>query len=193
MGRGGCGEIGKVFVTLQLDMSKTFLQFLLLFLVLVPAQAVIFNHIALFSVGLVFVFIYFIIKLPVNLSAAKVIALSFLIGFVIDIFQDTPGVNALACTCLGGARRTIMRLYIPREEDIQHSIPSIRTLGPAVFAKYSVTMTLLFCALVFLIEAFTFFNPAILAARIAASTLLTWILLIAIDSLSLPSRSEKRL
>lgn len=41
-------------------MSKTVMQFALMFVVLVLAQAVIFNHIALYSVGLAFVFIYFI-------------------------------------------------------------------------------------------------------------------------------------
>lgn len=174
-------------------MSKTVLQFIVMFVVLVLAQAVIFNHIALYSVGLAFVFIYFIVKLPINLSAARVIFLSFLIGMVIDIFQDTPGVNALACTCLGGCRRTVIRLYIPREDDIIHTTPSIRTLGAAVFAKYVVSMTLIYCALVFTIEAFTFFNPAILAMRVAASTLLTSLLILAVDSISLPSRSEKRL
>ena len=89
-------------------MSKTLLRFSLMFVVLVLAQAVIFNHIALYSIGLAFVFIYFIIKLPVNLSQSRVIFLSFLIGLAIDIFQDTPGVNALACTCLGGCRRSLL-------------------------------------------------------------------------------------
>lgn len=174
-------------------MSKTVLQFALMFVLLVLVQAIIFNHIALFSVGLAFVFIYFIIKLPLNLAPAKVIFWSFLIGLVIDIFQDTPGVNALACTCLGGARRTIVRLYIPREEDLLRAVPSIRTLGPALFAKYATTMTLLYCILLFTIEAFTFFNPAVMALRIVVSTLLTSLLIMAADSLSLPRRSEKRL
>lgn len=174
-------------------MQKTVLQFTGMFIVLVLAQAVIFNHIALYSVGLAFVFIYFILKLPVNLSPGRVIFLSFLLGFVIDIFQDTPGVNSLACTCLGGCRKTVIRLYIPREDDVIHTTPSIRTLGAAVFAKYVFTMSLLYCALTFTIEAFTFFNPVLLGLRIAASTLLTSVLLIAADSLSLPSRSEKRL
>lgn len=164
-----------------------------MFIVLVLVQAVIFNHIALYSVGLAFLFIYFIIKLPLNLSGAKVIFLSFLIGFVIDIFQDTPGINALACTCLGGARRTVIRLYVPREEDLVRAVPSIRTLGPALFARYAATMTLIYCILLFTIEAFTFFNPAIMAMRIVASTLLTTLLIMAADSLSLPSGSEKRL
>lgn len=174
-------------------MSKTVLQFALMFIVLVLVQAIIFNHIALFSVGLAFVFIYFIIKLPLSLTPAKVIFWSFLIGFVIDIFQDTPGVNSLACTCLGASRRTIVRLYIPREEDLLRAVPSIRTLGPALFAKYATTMTLLYCILLFTIEAFTFFNPAVMTLRIVVSTLLTTLLIMAADSLSLPRRSEKRL
>lgn len=174
-------------------MQKTVVQFTLMFIVLVLAQAVIFNHIALYSVGLAFVFIYFIIKLPVNLSPARVIFLSFLIGFTVDIFQDTPGVNALSCTILGACRRTVIRLYIPREEDLVHAIPSLHTLGAAVFSKYAVTMTLIYCILTFSIEALTFFNPLQILLRIVCSTALTSILLIAIDSLSLPARNEKRL
>lgn len=175
-------------------MQKTVLQFCLMFLLLVPAQAVIFNHIALYSVGLAFVFLYFIVKLPLSLSPSKVIFLSFLMGFVIDIFQDTPGVNALACTCLGGCRQSIARLYIPREEDKLHAIPSIRTLGASVFAKYVFTLTLIYCILTFAIEALTFFNLSLLSLRVVASTLLTGLLLLALDSVSSrTSRSEKRL
>ncbi len=174
-------------------MSRTNLQMALMFVLLVVVQTVIFNHIALFSVALAFVFIYFTIKLPVTLSPAKVIFLSFLIGFVIDIFQDTPGMSALACTILGACRKTVLRLYVTRDDDIAHAIPAIRSLGAAVFAKYVLTMSLLYCTLVFLIEAFTFFNPATLLLRIVASTMLTSILIIAADSIAIPSANEKRL
>ena len=71
-------------------MSKTFLQFALMFVLLVIAQSVVFNRLVLFSVALAFVFIYFIIKLPVTLGASRVIFLSFLLGFCVDIFSDTP-------------------------------------------------------------------------------------------------------
>lgn len=174
-------------------MSKTSLQFTLMFVVLVVAQAVIFNHIVLFSVALAFVFIYFIIKLPVTLTPAKVMFLSFLIGFVIDIFQDTPGMNALACTLLGACRKTVLRLYVTRDDDILHSIPAIRSLGAGVFAKYALTMSLLYCVFIFLIEAFTFFNPLTMVLRIVCSTLLTSVLIIAADSIALPTTHEKRL
>jgi rod shape-determining protein MreD len=173
-------------------MSKTFLQFVMLFIVLVIAQSVIFNHIALFSVALAFVFIYFIVRLPITLPTPQVIAISFLIGAVIDVFSDTPGMHAMACTFLGTARRTVLRLYVSREEDITRPQPSIRSLGFAVFAKYVLTMSLVFCIVVFFIEAFSFFNFPLMLLRIVASTLLTSALLIAADSFAYRS-SEKRL
>lgn len=181
-------------------MTKTVLQFALMFVVLVVTQSVIFNHIALFSVALAFVFIYFIIRLPIALDGSRVIALSFLIGLAIDIFSDTPGMNALASTCVGGARRTMLRLYVPRDEDVNGSQPSIHSLGFGVFAKYVLTMSLLYCVLVFMIEALSFFNPTLLLMRVLASAMLTSVLILAIDSLtdrstsaSSSRRREKRL
>ena len=169
-------------------MSKTILQFSLMFVLLVIAQSVVFNRLVLFSVALAFVFIYFIIKLPVTLGASKVMALSFLLGLCVDIFSDTPGMNSLSCTCLGACRHTVLRLYVPREDDVVHRIPSIHTLGAAVFAKYVLTMSLLYCIMVTLIEAFSFFHPLVLAERIVASTLLTSLLILGIDFIS--SRSQ---
>lgn len=180
-------------------MSKTLLQFTFMFVVLVIAQAVIFNHIALYSVALAFVFIYFILRLPLSMSGSRVIALSFLIGLMVDIFSDTPGMNSLACTCIGASRRTVLRLYVPRDEDLSGSQPSIRTLGAAVFAKYVVTMALMFSIIIFMLEALSFFSPGLLTMRVVASTLLTTLLIMAIDALTDTSsstssrRREKRL
>lgn len=178
-------------------MSKTVLQFSLMFVVMVVAQSVIFNRLALFSVALAFVFIYFIIKLPMTLSATKVMFLSFLLGFCVDIFSDTPGINSLACTCLGACRHTVLRLYVPREDDVIHRIPALRSLGASVFSKYVLTMSLLYCFMVTLIESFSFFNPLIMLERIVGSTVLTSLLILGIDSLSSRSKfssaGEKRL
>lgn len=171
-------------------MTKTVMQFSLMFIALVVCQAVVFNRLDLFSVALAFVFIYFIIKLPITLSASSVMLLSFLLGTMVDIFSDTPGMNALACTCLGGCRRTILRLYVPREDDIIHKTPSSRSLGAIVFGKYVVTMSLVYCLLVFTIEAFTFFRPMALLGRIAASTLLTSLIILLIDNVAAPRTSS---
>lgn len=162
-------------------MSKTVLQFSVMFVVMVLLQAVIFNRLVLFSVALAFLFIYFIIKLPMNLSSSKVIFFSFLIGFCVDIFSDTPGMNALACTCLGGCRHTVLRLYVPREDDVIHRVPGISSLGWAVFSKYVLTMSLLYCIMITLIDSFAFRHPLLMAERAVGSTILTSVIIMVTD------------
>ena len=70
--------------------------------------------------------------------------------------------------------------------------PSMHTLGTPVYLKYLITATLLYCTVIFSIEAFTFFNPLMLVLRIVCSTALSVLLMLGIDSLMTP-RSEKRL
>lgn len=173
-------------------MTKTVIQLAVMFVVLVLVQAVVFNHVCLYNVALAFVFIYFIVKLPISLGRGWVITLSFLLGTAVDILSDTPGMNALACTLLGALRMPVLRLYVPRDDDAVQAEPSVRLLGVGVFLKYIFTLSLLYCILVFAIEAFTFFNIGIMLMRIICSALLTTVLLFGTESLTFRQR-EKRL
>lgn len=173
-------------------MSKVALQFIILGLVLVLAQVLVFNHICLFNVGVPMVFIYLIVRLPVTLALNWVLTIGFFLGLIVDVFSDTYGMNAVACTVLAMIRRPVLRLYVPREEDLTRPEPSMLSLGTGVYMKYLLTLTLIYCALIFTIEAFTFFNPLQLLLRIIFSTLLSMIIMLGIDSIMTP-RSEKRL
>lgn len=173
-------------------MVKTALQFVILYVLMVLAQVIVFNHICLFGYAVPLVFIYVIIKLPVTLNANWVLTVSFLLGLTIDIFSDTQGMNSLACTILGLLRKPVLRLYFPREDEMTTPQPSFRSLGVGVYLKYVFSISLIYCALFFLIETFSMFNPLRLLIKIASSTLLTFIIIIAIDSLT-SRRREKRL
>lgn len=173
-------------------MSKTFFQFLLLGVILVFAQVLVFNHICLFNVGVPLVFVYLIIRLPITLSVNWTLTVSFILGLIVDIFSDTYGMNTIACTILAMVRKPVIRLYVPREEDLTRPEPSMQSLGVGVYMKYLLTMTLIYCTFVFVVEAFTFFNPLQLVLRIVCSTILSMVIMLGIDSLMTP-RSEKRL
>jgi len=173
-------------------MTKTILQSTLLFIALVLVQVLVFNRLYLFETALPLAFIYFIMRLPVTLGAIEVMTLSFLAGLSIDIFSDTAGMNALACTILAVLRLPVLRLYFPREDDLTNPEPSMRSLGAAVYMKYAMTISLLYCMLYFTIEAFSLFNILRLILRISGSALLTFIVIMCIDSL-MNQRSEKRL
>lgn len=163
-----------------------------MFIIMVLAQVIIFNHLCLFNVATPLLFIYFIIRLPLSLNINWLITLSFIIGLVIDIFSDTYGTHALSCTILSVLKRPIFKLYTPNDESLLGIQPSIKTLGLNVYFKYVITFSLFYSFVLFLIESFTFFNPLWLILKIIGSAILTSILIVGIDSI-ISKQSEKRL
>lgn len=172
-------------------MTRNIIQFVILFFLLVLAQAIC-SKICLFNVAVPIIFIYFIIRLPLSLGVNWLMTLSFFIGLVIDIFNNSPGMNALSCVILAISKRPVFRLYFPREDDITDTIPSIDSLGLSVYFRFMSSLTLIYCALLFGIQAFSLMNIGLTLLRIAASSLLSIILILGIDSLS-ASHREKRL
>ena len=150
---------------------NSWVRYFFLFIVVVFLQVTIGNSIHLLGVAIPFLYIYFIIRLPLSLSVNWTLTLAFILGLVIDIFSNTPGMNALACTVVAFLRKPILNLYTPRGEDYSESEPSIRNFG---------------------IESFSFFDIGRLIVRILASTILTFLVILGMDSLTKSGR-EKRL
>lgn len=173
-------------------MSKTVVNFILKFVLLVLAQAVIFNNIVLFNVAVAFVFIYIIISMPISWNTNLSMLLGFLAGLAVDIFADTLGYNALSCTVLAFVRKPVFHLYVQNDEDLGGQKPCIRTMGTEVYLKYLVSMVAVYCTCYFLTEAFAFFNPLMLILRIICSMAFTFIVIYALDSIS-TRKNEKRL
>ena len=123
-------------------MSKTIINALILLLVLVLAQAVIFNNLAIFGVALPIVFIYVLISLPVVTGTNLVLTIGFLSGLAVDIFSDTPGLNSLACTIMAFVRRPVLHLYLPLDDELGPAPLGLRSLGAETYLKYMLTMVL---------------------------------------------------
>lgn len=171
-------------------MIKTILQFIVLFVVLTLLQVVC-NHICIFGVAIPVVYIYFLIRLPINLSVNWAMTLAFILGLTIDVFSNTQGMNALACVVATALRRPVFSLYFAREDDLPNPIPSIHTLGIGIYIKYLLSMVLIYCFFIFAIQAFTLHNVQLTIMRIVASTTLSTLLIFGIDSLD--TKREKRL
>lgn len=173
-------------------MSKTILQFILKCLLLILAQVVIFNNMVLFNAIVPFVFIYIIVSAPVTWSVNAVLSIGFFTGLAVDIFSNTQGVNALACTILAFLRSPIFYLYMQRDDDLSGFKPSQRSMGSPAFMKYTLTMALVYCLLVFGIDAFAVFNFWRFILQVVGSTLFTTLIIYALDSI-FTRRHEKRL
>ena len=164
-------------------MVNKILRYLLLFIVCIFMQALIFNRIILFHVAVPIVFIYFIIRLQIDLKLSYLFLLSFLIGLIIDIFSDTPGVNALACTLIASIRKPIFFAYIPKDDVTDRLTPGVSTMGLLSYSKYLITFVLIYTFLVFTIEYFSFADVKGIVILSSASAAFTFIILLAADCL----------
>lgn len=173
-------------------MDKNYVTNLLLQFVLILVQALVFNHIVLFDVAIAFVFIYIIIRLPMDMNTNWLLTWGFLAGVVMDLFSDTPGVNAVACTVLAMVKSPMLYAYVPRDDRTKNIYPSLASLGFSIYGKYLLSMTLIYCVLAFSLEYFNFADVKEISIMSASSAAFTFIILLSVDSL-IASHREKRL
>ncbi|MDE6272770.1 MAG: rod shape-determining protein MreD [Muribaculaceae bacterium] len=158
----------------------------ILFPLLILVQVLICNHIMLFNVAVPFIFIYFIVRYPIGVSQNIALTLAFMLGFLVDLFSDTPGLNALACTILAGIRPAVFYAYVTRDDKTKRIVPSISSLGWQDYSKYLISICSIYCLMVFGIEYLSFASIGLILLMTIASAVLTFIVIIGLDSL-LPS------
>jgi hypothetical protein len=79
------------------------------FILLLTAQILIFNRIDLFGFINPFPYVLFIILYPVNGNKSGLLAASFLLGLLMDMFWNSGGVHAAACLLLAYYRPAIFK------------------------------------------------------------------------------------
>ena len=159
------------------------------FVVLVLIQVLVLNNIHFLRVATPFLYLYFILKMPVGTSRTNVVFFSFLIGLVIDIFSNTPGMHAAACKFAGFIREPLIQLFMGK--DLPEGIfPSYKTFGYGGFFRYTLLFVVIHHVTLFLIESLTFFDPLFLALRIGASVVTTTLLICTIEAFNIESQKS---
>jgi rod shape-determining protein MreD len=153
-----------------------------LFIVMCAVQILILNHIHLFDVATPFLFVYFAISFRRNTPKWAVLLWCFAMGLAVDVFSNTPGLAAGSLTLVGLIQPYLLELFTPRDsiEDLECSAA---TLGMGKFALLSFILLFVFCLLFFALEAFTFFNWIYWLICTGSSTVLTLVLILAIESI----------
>jgi len=165
-------------------MKNISIRFTLLFILLAFLQVWLFGNINLFGFATPLLYIYFLVKLPIGMSRNTMLILSFLMGFIIDIFGGTLGLNMLVMVLSGFIRYYFVKLFAPRDIS-DDCIPSFDTFGKFLFMRYAGLITLIHVSLLYLIESLSLFNPILLLLNISSSFILTFILIFAFESLNL--------
>ncbi|MDR3309070.1 MAG: rod shape-determining protein MreD [Tannerella sp.] len=166
-------------------MIKTWTQILLSAVAFILLQVLVVNYIHLFGLVSPFIYIYIILKLPLDLSPSRVIFASFLVGLAVDMFSNTFGMHAAACSLMGLARLPVAKLSIDMREMPDRPIPSYKMLGVVVFLRYAAPLVAIHHAALFAVDAFNLFQPVMLLQRFTFSFIASFLLLTAIEAFNL--------
>jgi len=162
-------------------MKIRYLHELLLFLLLILIQVLLLSRISLFSLATPVLYGYFLLKLPMGRNLFYVIISAFLMGLIIDIFLNTPGMNAAAITMVAMFRKPVMGLFFEKD-DFEGFVPGMNN-APAPFVRFTILTIFLHVTILFFIESFTLFNLVNTLLRIITSAMSSILLIIAIDTL----------
>lgn len=161
-------------------MLLTFIRRFIGLWILVLIQVLILDDITLFGYATPFLYSYLLLKLDANLSRYSLLIWGFFLGLAVDLFLNTPGVNAGATTLLAFMRPTILKLYMPRDaaEDL---IPGVKSMDTGPFLRYVITAVSIHITVLNLLLSFSLAYPLDMFIRIVSSTLFTSLIIWAVD------------
>jgi rod shape-determining protein MreD len=152
------------------------------FLGLAMLQVLVLNQMHIWGYATPFLYIYFILKLNTRTSRNALMLWAFALGLVIDIFGNTPGMNAASVILLAFSRTSILRLVTLRDID-EGFRPSVRSIGVSSFMRYVFLSCSLFCTVLFLIDTFSFYDFPVLLLKILSSIISTMLCVFCVEML----------
>lgn len=154
----------------------------LVFVALLLAQVLVFNHIQMFGCATVLLYVYFVVMFPRNYPRWALLLWSFFLGLTTDIFTNTPGLAAASLTLTGFLQPYLLEMMLPREAP-ENLKSSAATLGYDKFSFLASILILVHCLVLFTLESFSFFNVQQWLLNIVGTTLLTFMILMALETI----------
>jgi rod shape-determining protein MreD len=161
-------------------MINSILRFGLIFILLLLLQVLLFNNIQFSGYINPYVYILFILLLPVETPAWIVLLLSFAAGGIIDFFSGSPGMHASASVLTAFVRPSVLRVISPRDGYEGNPELSMVTYGFRWFFTYTLVIVLIHHTALFYLEVFRISEFFRTMLRVLLSSLfsITFILLL---------------
>jgi rod shape-determining protein MreD len=137
-------------------MINSILRYSLIFFLLIFLQILLFNNIEFSGYVNPYIYIMFILLLPVEIPSWLLLILSFFTGLVIDIFCGSPGMHTSATVLAGFVRPYVLRLISPRDGYEPGTDPSMMIYGFRWFLFYTLIIVFIHHFTLFYLEVFRF-------------------------------------
>ena len=171
-------------------MSRALIQNLIRFVVLVLLQVFLLKNISLYNLSMPYLYILFVMLLPLETPNFVLFLLAFLMGIIIDMFYDTPGLHAAASVILAFVRVLFVSVTVQRDGFDAEPEPTLGNMGFRWFLTYSTVLILIHHFCLFTLEVFRFSEIQYTLLRFLSSSLFT-LFLILITSFLFYRRKER--
>ena len=159
-------------------MNNGLIKYIFIFLGLLFVQFLFLNDFVLWEYGFCFIYVAFIIILPLETPPILLLLIAFFNGLIIDVMANTLGVNAAACVLIAFLRPWILKIITPRGGyDTAFEMNMVKS-GWQWFIAYSFTMIFIHHFVLFTLEAASLEYIWNILLRTALSSVITWLMLI---------------
>ena len=146
-------------------MNASSIKYIFQFIVVVLLQVLLFNNMDYFYLVSPYIYIIFLLDLPLNVKTPSLMLIAFLLGLTVDYFSNTMGLHTSACVLIGFLRNGYLKVLFSQLE-FKFQQPSIIQFGLTEYLKYAFGMVGLHHIALFMMESLSFNNFGFLLLRI---------------------------
>ncbi|MCO5272514.1 MAG: rod shape-determining protein MreD [Cyclobacteriaceae bacterium] len=134
-------------------MSRTGIWQFLSFFIYLLVQVVLMKNLVLFNTAFCFIYIAFILFLPIETNILLLMALGFVMGFLVDVFYDSLGMHASALVLVAFVRNFWLSRITPQGGYDAGEGPTLAANGLQWFFIYAFPLVFIHHFALFFIEA----------------------------------------
>lgn len=158
--------------------NRAIISVIVSFFMYVLFQVLLLKNFILFDTAFCFLYVAFILMLPLEMGPLTIMIISFLVGFSVDIFYDSIGINAAASTFIAFLRPYWLNIITPRGGYEEIEVPNLKTMDFGWFFTYALPLIFIHQGVLFYLEAggFDLFFQTLL--KVFFSTILSFFVIV---------------
>lgn len=170
-------------------MNRYVSKYIARFILIVSIQILVLNNVFFFGYINPYAYILFIIMLPISISKNQLLLLSFFLGLVIDMFQNSMGSHAFASVLIAYLRNYILGALTPQIRNKNQGFVeySINEFGLQSALIYASVMTFIHHLILFSLEIFSF-EPIYILLKTIPSSICSIILIVTFQYLFIKNK-----
>lgn len=145
------------------------------FVALALVQVLLLNNFSIYGAR-AYLYVMFLLLVPINMSTKLLMPISFLLGLVVDIFSGTLGVHAAVLTFMSLVRYPLIRLLVSNgaADDVEFLSYQRHKMG---FLWVAVALVVLHHFTLLMLEAFSFTMMWVVLKKTLLSSCITLVLM----------------